>query len=209
MKHDVVIVGGGVSALMNAYYLSEAKLSVCIIDKDLHDMKKKASYGNAGLLSAFAKDPLSHPGIFTETLKMLLMRNSPLSLASFPTLKTMIWGMKFFFQATESNTRERMKMFERFGEMSFVAYEDMQHRLNIELDYSRDGLLNVIDSDKSLKAARKLYAGRDVSELGVPELDTIAPLLDKSKIKGAFLLHKNARINPAFIITNLTKYLQT
>jgi len=56
-KKDILIVGGGIIGYMCAYHLINNKKEVCIIEKN--DDNSAASYGNAGLLSAFGKNPLS------------------------------------------------------------------------------------------------------------------------------------------------------
>jgi D-amino-acid dehydrogenase len=59
MKKDVIIIGAGVVGLMTAYSLQKAGRSVTVIDEG--NISDCTSFGNAGLLSAFDKTPLSNP----------------------------------------------------------------------------------------------------------------------------------------------------
>ena len=78
MKRDVIIIGGGVVGLMTAYSLQKAGRSVTIIDEA--DISDCTSFGNAGLLSAFDKTPLSNPGVVLDTLKLMIKGESPVNI---------------------------------------------------------------------------------------------------------------------------------
>lgn len=141
MKSDCIIIGGGISALMNAYHLNKEGLNITIIDKDNSNIENKTSFGNAGLLSAFSKTPLSHPRILLDTIELLFKKKSPLYLSSFLDLKTIYWSLRFFLSSTKKNTEYRMGLFEKYGEESFGHYKYMQEELGLDFDYHRNVLL--------------------------------------------------------------------
>ena len=78
MKKDIVIVGAGIVGLMSAYSLCESGRAITIIDKN--DITDGSSFGNAGLLSSFGKNPLSAPGVLFDTMKLMLKGESPVNL---------------------------------------------------------------------------------------------------------------------------------
>lgn len=59
MKRGIIIVGGGIVGLMTAYHLRELGREVCVIGKS--DISSGTSFGNAGLISPFKKNPLRAP----------------------------------------------------------------------------------------------------------------------------------------------------
>jgi D-amino-acid dehydrogenase len=208
VNNDVIIIGGGISALMNAYYLNKANIKVTIIDKDSNNIKNKTSFGNAGLLSAFGKTPLSHPGIFTETIKLLLQKKSPLYITSIPNIKTILWAIKFFTPIRE-NTLNTMKLFEKYGQESLNTYNYMQTKLNIDLEYHQEGFVNVFNDINKYNKTKDIFKNNpNITSINKDMIENIYPILNIDKISGALLLKQNAHINPQKILINLKKYLQ-
>ena len=100
MKKDIVIVGAGCIGLMSAYCLLKSGRSVTVIDKG--DITDGTSFGNAGLLSAFKKAPLSAPGVLFDTLKLMLKGESPASVHPTFDLHLYKWLLKFAASTTEA-----------------------------------------------------------------------------------------------------------
>jgi len=76
MGKSVCIIGGGIIGLMNAWHLARHGHEVTLIDEGR--IEDNTSFGNAGLVSPFEKEPLSHPGVILSTFGLMLRGRSPL-----------------------------------------------------------------------------------------------------------------------------------
>jgi len=204
---DVLIVGDGIAGLMSAYHLSKTNKKITILNSS-SDIKHKASYGNAGLLSAFGKEPLSHNGVLFETIKMLFSKNNPMSFSNRLDIKTIKWAYRFFFNSTKKNTIHRMEMFEKYGEISSKFYENFQN-MGYDIDYHRLGSLMYFSNQNKFNAKKKYFEkhSKEMNVLNIKEQKELAPLL-KSESSKSFLINKNAHLDPEKTILSLKSYLQ-
>ena len=109
MKRDIIIIGGGIIGLCTAYYLQKSGKKVTIIDEN--DISNSTSFGNAGLLSAFDKTPLSYPGVVTNTLKLMLRGQSPAIIHPTLDFKVYRWLTRFILSANEKRTKKNYDAF--------------------------------------------------------------------------------------------------
>ena len=122
IKQDVVIIGDGIAGLMSAYYLHKEKENITIINKS-SNIEDNASFGNAGLLSAFGKEPLSHPGVFMDTIKLFWTKQSAIYFKTLFDKQIIKWIYKFFINSSKKNTLKTMKLFEKYGDISCRFYD--------------------------------------------------------------------------------------
>ena len=139
MKKDVVIVGGGCIGLMSAYCLQKSGRSVTVIDKS--DITNGTSFGNAGLLSAFKKAPLSAPGAIPDTIKLMLKGESPASVHPTLDLHLYKWLLKFAASSTQARLKRTLALFERYGQVSLDMYQSMVKEDGMDFHFCKDGLL--------------------------------------------------------------------
>jgi len=92
-KPDVIIIGGGAIGLCSAYYLSRNGASVVVLDKG--EMGHGSSLHNAGYVSPSHFVPLAAPGVFTQGLKWMFNRTSPLYIKPRLNLDFLWWAWKF------------------------------------------------------------------------------------------------------------------
>ena len=208
MKRDVIIIGGGIVGLSCAYFLQKNGRKVTIIDES--DITNSTSFGNAGLLSAFDKSPLSYPGVVSNTLKLMLRGQSPAIIH--PTLDTKVykWLINFILNANEKRTKKTMMLFEKYGEISLNLYEKMINEDNLDFDFHRDGMLSVFTEDKSYNEKLKKYNYIDEESFKIfnkDELKEYLPSANIDKIKGAILFKRNARFDPGLTMLELKKHL--
>ncbi len=207
-KQDIVIIGDGIAGLMSAYYLHKKIKNITIINKT-SKIEDKASFGNAGLLSSFGKEPLSHPGIFMDTLKLFLTNNSAISFNNLLNMETIQWIYKFFKNSSRKNTIKTMELFEKYGDISCNFYDFFQNTLGFDINYERSGFMLYFHNNKNyLKKKKQLIKNPNIGNiLNYAEQHNLAPLL-KSKTSKSILLYKNAHIDPKKTILALKKYLQ-
>lgn len=207
MKKDVIIIGAGVVGLMSAYSLHKAGRNVTIIDEG--DISDCTSFGNAGLLSAFDKAPLSNPGVVLDTLKLMIKGESPVKIHPKLDYKLFRWLFKFVKNANEDRLRRTLALFEKYGQETIDLYKQMQIDDNLDFDFHHDGMLSVFTEQKSYDKKLEQYSFKD---------DNIFEIIDKSKIKeylpcgndtikGAMLFKRNAHLDPKKVILQLKEYL--
>jgi len=207
MKKDILIVGGGIIGLMCAYNLQKQNRNVCIIDKD--DISDSSSFGNAGLLSAFGKKPLSSPGILINTAKLMLKGESPVTFhPSFnPTL--LKWLLSFALNANEKRLHKTLALFQRYGKISLDEYSSMTNDDKMDFYFHKDGLLMVYTQEKSFN--EKISQCQNNPEK-YKILDKVAskeylPFIN-DKIIGSVLLKENGHLDPGLLMLELKSFLK-
>ncbi len=205
---NVCIIGGGIIGLMNAWSLLESGWEVTVIDAG--GFCENTSFGNAGLISPFEKEPLSHPGILLSTLSLMLRGRSPLILPPRFDPQLARWLRSFLRNATPQRLKKTLILFERYGRQAIEGYEALREA-GIDFEYHRDGLMLVFTETKSY--ARKLARVGEAAEhyriLDRTEIAEALPLLRPEKIAGALLLPRNAHLDPATLMNALKEGLSS
>ena len=208
MKKDVIIIGAGIVGLTCAYFLQKSGRSVTIIDEG--NITDSTSFGNAGLLSAFDKTPLSYPGVLTNTLKLMLKAQSPAIIH--PTLnpKILNWLLNFILNANEKRTNKTMMLFEKYGEISLDLYKKMIKEDNLDFDFHHKGMLSVFTEEKTYEDKLKKYNYIDENRFRILEKNEINEYLPSAneKVKGAILFKKNAHFDSKRVMLELKRHLE-
>jgi len=205
MKKDIIIVGGGIVGLMSAYSLCKSGRKVTIIDKN--DMTDGTSFGNAGLLSAFGKNPLSAPGVLFDTLKLMLKGESPVNLHPTLDLKLYKWLCKFALSTTQERLKKTLILFERYGKMSFDIYSKMATQDKMDFHFCQDGLLMIYTEQKTFDAKVKICSDENKYKiLSCEQTKEYMPIVN-DKIIGSVLLKNNGHLDPGLLINELKNYL--
>jgi D-amino-acid dehydrogenase len=206
MKKDIIIVGAGVIGLMTAYCLLKSGRIVTVIDKG--DITNGTSFGNAGLLSAFKKTPLSTPGVMFDTLKLMLKGKSPVSIHPTLDLHLYKWLLKFATSATEARVKRTLALFERYGGISLDMYEKMLQEDGMDFHFCKDGLLMIYTEQKTFDAKAAHCNDEKAYEiLSKEKTKEYMPILNDQVI-GSILLKENGYIDSTEFMLALKKYLQ-
>lgn len=206
MKKDVIVVGAGCIGLMSAYCLQKSGRSVTVIDKN--DITNGTSFGNAGLLSAFKKAPLSAPGAIPDTIKLMLKGESPASVHPTFDLHLYKWLLKFAASSNQDRLKRTLALFERYGQVSLDMYEAMVKEDGMDFHFCKDGLLMIYTEQKTFDAkaahCEDPYAYEILSKERTKEY---MPILN-DKVIGSILLKENGHIDSGEFMLELKKYLQ-
>jgi D-amino-acid dehydrogenase len=206
MKKDVIVVGAGCIGLMSAYCLQKSGRSVTVIDKN--DITNGTSFGNAGLLSAFKKAPLSAPGAIPDTIKLMLKGESPASVHPTLDLHLYKWLLKFAASSNQARLKRTLALFERYGQVSLDMYEAMVKEDGMDFHFCKDGLLMIYTEQKTfdIKAAHceDPHAYEILSKERTKEY---MPILN-DKVIGSILLKENGHVDPGEFMLELKKYLE-
>lgn len=208
MKRDIIIVGGGIIGLMSAYYLQKNGRSVTVIDEGT--IEDSTSFGNAGLLSAFDKTPLSYPGVVSNTLKLILKNQSPAIFHPSFDLKLYKWLLNFVLSANKKRTKKTMMLFEKYGEISIDLYKKMIKEDELDFDFHHNGMLSVFTEEKTYEEKLKNYNYVDEDRFKILKNSEIKEYLPSAsdKIKGAILFKKNAHYDPKKVMFELKRHLE-
>ena len=206
MKKDIVIVGAGCIGLMTAYCLQKSGKSVTIIDKG--DITDGTSFGNAGLLSAFKKAPLSAPGAIPDTMKLMLKGESPASVHPTFDLHLYKWLLKFAASSTQARLKRTLALFERYGKISLDMYQEMVQKDEMDFHFCKDGLLMIYTEQKTFDAKAAHCDDANAYEiLSKERTKEYMPILN-DKVVGSILLKENGHIDPGEFMLALKKYLE-
>lgn len=208
MKRDIIIIGAGIMGLTTAYELLKAGKKVTIIDES--DITNSTSFGNAGLLSAFDKGPLSNPGIVFNTLKLMLKGESPVNIH--PTLDTKIykWLWKFVNSANKDRLKRTLALFEKYGHISNDAYEKMQNIDGLDLDFHKKGMVSVFTEQSSYDKKLLDYAIKNDEIFEIIEKNKIKDFIPcvTNDVKGAIHFKRNTHFDPKKVMLELKRYLK-
>ncbi len=200
MRHDAVIIGGGIIGLSIAYRLACNGYSVAVIDE--RD-REKASYANAGYVSP-SLGPISLPrGGFTDVIKWCML-NGTVRMDKGFLLRNMRWLKGFRVNMSNAKTRE-MALY------AIPWYERLAGL--IEFNYKMNGLLEVYRSHKGLE--HRLEHIRGICS----ELNIRYEVLDKKQVKEfeprlkraeyAIYYPEDAVLNPLMLMNNLKGLLSS
>lgn len=208
MKRDIIIIGAGIMGLTTAYELLKAGKKVTIIDES--DITNSTSFGNAGLLSAFDKGPLSNPGIVFNTLKLMLKGESPVNIH--PTLDTKIykWLWKFVNSANKDRLKRTLALFEKYGHISNDTYEKMQNIDGLDLDFHKKGMVSVFTEQSSYDKKLLDYAIKNDEIFEIIEKNKIKDFIPcvTNDVKGAIHFKRNTHFDPKKVMLELKRYLK-
>jgi D-amino-acid dehydrogenase len=206
MQKDIVIVGGGSIGLMCAYFLVKNNYNVTVIDKD--EITNGTSFGNAGLLSAFKKSPLSYPGVILNTLKLILKGESPVNIHPNLDINLYKWLLKFMKSANKQRVKTTLALFEKYGQISMDIYKSMIENDGMDFYFRQDGLLMIYTEKSSFQEKIKYCQESDAFEiLNKQETQKYMPIAN-DKIVGSVLLKENGHLDPSEMMNSLKDYLQ-
>ncbi|RZV37609.1 MAG: FAD-dependent oxidoreductase [Acidimicrobiales bacterium] len=187
MVSDFQIIGGGLMGLSTAYALQKRGASVRIIEAR-EGVGLETSYANAGMLHAFNAAPWNRPGVTRQLLSSLLDPSSAMKLRAnaFPSIFK--WGIEFIAASRPEPHWHATKNNYALADTSIKYADAWCAELNMQIDTSKNGLLNIARSEREFAAARKLTEklepiGFQVHALNVAETvakePALAPIADQ------------------------------
>ncbi len=205
MSKDILIIGGGIIGLMTAYFLCKSPNKITIIDEK--DITNGTSFGNAGMLSAFSKNPLSSPDVLLDTFKLMLKGESPVNIHPSLDFNLYKWLGSFVLNANKKRLKKTLGLFERYGKISLDYYSFMSKEDKMDFHFRQDGILMIYTEQKSFD--KKVILCQDTSKykiLNIDETKEYMPCVN-DKIIGSILLKQNGHLDPALLMFELKNYL--
>ncbi len=206
---NVIVIGGGITGLCCAYYLSKAGHSVTVLDRG--DMSSGVSYLNAGYITPSHFVPLAAPGVVSQGLKWMLNASSPFYVQPRWDTDFFRWGMLFRRSSTAAHVRQSIPVLKELNLRSRTLYEQMRDDWELPFHYERKGLLMVYRSSKGEEEERTMaelarQEGLQVELLEGSSLQELQPAFS-SEVLGAVHYHSDAHMTPTVFMDSLKKVL--
>ncbi|WP_428634472.1 FAD-dependent oxidoreductase, partial [Sedimenticola sp.] len=161
----VIILGGGVIGVTNAYYLAREGHDVTVIDRQ-PEAAMETSFANAGEVSPGYSAPWAAPGIPLKAIKWLMMKHSPLVIRPQLDPAMWSWSLQMLRNCTSARYEQNKGRMVRLAEYSRDAIKLLRAETGIQYDERSRGTLQMFRTQKQLDAAQTDMAILD--RYGVP-----------------------------------------
>jgi len=145
----VSIVGGGVTCLACAHYMSESGMKVSIIDRG--NVGQGASHGNCGLLYFSDVIPLCSPGTVSYELMRTVKGTSPLYIKPDLNIEKYLWLLKFALKCGSSHMIQAARSKHEILMYSLELFKILFETSDLPCDFEDAGVLTVFREDKNFK----------------------------------------------------------
>lgn len=205
----VVIIGGGISGLSAAYFLTKEGCQVTLIDKG--DLTGGASNINAGFITPSHIFSLASPDVVQKGLKWMWNSSSPFYIKPRLDLEFLQWAWKFKRAATREKVERSIPVIKEISLKSTKLLEEILDNLHVKAHYEKKGILTVFQTEKALreemKAAERIrLENLEVEMLSRNQILELQPSLS-AKINGGIYYRCDAHSTPEDVLVKLKSRL--
>jgi len=136
----VVILGGGIAGVTNAYYLARAGCEVTVVDRQA-EVARETSFANAGLIAPGHAYTWASPRAPKILLKSLFCKGQALRLKLRADPRMWTWGLQFLRHCTAERARENTARKLRLCRYSQGLLQQLIQDEQIACDLTRGGVL--------------------------------------------------------------------
>ena len=204
----ITVIGGGIVGICCALSLQQKGLHVRLIDEG--ELKLKASYGNAGVISPWSCIPQSMPGIWKNIPKWLLDKNGPVSFRWSYLPQLLPWAIKFLSAGRYAKVIQIAGAMDALNKQNVAIYRQHLSTTNFQ-DQLKDACYIHVYRDKavfdheSLEYRLRLKNQAPMDILDASQLKKIEPALS-TDYQYALLIKDQARaISPGNLVEVLTR----
>ncbi len=207
----VTVVGGGISGLCVAYFLSRAGRPVRVLEA--RQVGSGASRGNAGWVTPAQAGPLPEPGVLSYGVRSLLDRESALYFQPRQLIRMLPWLVRFAARCNRADYRTGRIALGALAERSIPLLEEMGAD-GIAIELQRKPLL--VAASQPGPAQRFLAQLEPIVALGfnVPdrlmardELLAVEPALSEA-VNTGFVIEPHCTVNPGSVVDGLKEKLR-
>lgn len=164
MKHDVVVLGAGITGITTAFYLNSLGYNVAVIDRQ-DKAAEETSYANGGQLSASHAEPWAAPGAPLQVLKWLVNKNSPLYFKPKLDLHQWMWIAEWLSNCTRDSCDRNTSALTSLAIDSIEELQRVKKIANIKFDHLSKGIIHYYRKKDSLESA--IYAADVMASRGL------------------------------------------
>jgi D-amino-acid dehydrogenase len=206
----VIVAGGGVIGLCAAYYMKKSGHDVVIIDQG--DLKKGASFGNAGYICPSHFIPLASPGIVAKGLQWMLSSTSPFYIKPRLDMDLIKWGLTFWKRSGKSTMERNAPHLNNILQLSRSLTAEMRDDLGNHFHMEEKGCLMLYKSASTEKheiemAEEAAHFNIQTRILSAKEVQELEPDVEVN-VKGGVLYPLDAHLHPAELMDTLHEQLE-
>lgn len=195
-----IVVGAGIVGVCTGLELLKRGFAVTIIDRLAPG--EGCSFGNAGILAAQAVVPVSVPGLLAKVPRMLLDRESPLTVRLGSLVSTFPWLLHFLRAANHAKVNASADAMKLLNGSSYELHEALAREAGVPdlvrparyLYVHRDPAQLNIDTGLAWKLRRE--RGGEIEVLDGPALRKAEPELSPEYTRGVLLGPMGFTLNP-------------
>ena len=206
----VIVLGGGIIGVTNAYYLAKEGHDVTIIDRQ-SSAGLETSFANAGQISPGYSTPWAAPGVPKKAIKWILSQYAPLIVSFKPEWDKIKFIARMFANCNKKSYAINKDRMLRLSEYSRLCLLDLHKELNIDYDFQSKGTLQIFRTEAQLKASENDIAILEENNVPYELLDAkgcvaVEPELNdvKADIVGGLRLVNDMTGDCFKLITQLT-----
>jgi D-amino-acid dehydrogenase len=209
MKQEpTIVIGGGITGLCTAHYLSRRGEPVTLITRD--PPGEGASGGNAGIL-AFGHLPLPRPGLAVKALRWMLDRRSPLYVPPRFDPALYRWFWNFHRSCTDRQVAHCMDILAPLGRLAMECWGELLADADHRCDHRPGGWLDVFLSEAGrteavLEGELVRDLGFDVAQCSGAGLREAEPAFGPN-VLGAIHYRESASLDPREFLRGLAEQL--
>ena len=207
----VVIVGGGISGLFSAYYLSKSNHQITIIDNA--NFEHGCSHGNAGLIVPSHIIPLASPGVMPQAIKWMFNSYSPFSFHPKLNKDFISWCLKFLQNSTKTHVNNSILPLRNISFLSSNLYKEIAEEFSNSFSLNSKGLLMLYKSEKIAEEETELAIlanknGINTKSLTLEELELLDPNCNYDVLGGIHYL-SDSHLTPNVLLKTLVEDLKS
>jgi D-amino-acid dehydrogenase len=157
------VIGAGIVGLSVAAHLQRKGFPVVVIDRVAPG--QGCSYGNAGVFATEHILPLASPGLVRELPRLLMDRNSPLSIAPSYSFRMLNFFLKYVQSAHPDNVTACAAALASLAGIALESYQSLFEDQDAAVLIKRRGKLSVYETDLAFQrsaADRALQSQHDI-----------------------------------------------
>ncbi|NOI79948.1 FAD-binding oxidoreductase [Vibrio tubiashii] len=213
-SQNIAVIGGGIIGLCIALKLQLEGENVTVFDK--RGAGQGCSKGNAGHFATEQVFPLATPALLPQLPKMLLSRQSPVSIRIQDIHKTTPWMIRFLLNARDKTTKQSTRALTQLNQNAMKSWFVLLEEVGLQHLIEMDGSLLTFESEQLFDSYRSTL--KSLREHGVEcqvwqqeKLRDRVPQLSESVKFGVFFPKTGHSLNPYRLCVELEssfKFLQ-
>ena len=165
----IAVVGAGIIGICTSYFLQQSGFKVTLIDKEKPGTM--TSYGHACTFADYANVPVNNPSLFYEIPKMLIRKDSPLTVNFLYVIKNLPWAIKFLKNCQKSKVEEIASSLAGLLHHSRLSYDHIFKDVDVSKYIKNEENIYIYDSKKSYEASKYSNQLRKKNNIKVKDLN--------------------------------------